>query len=354
MGAPAYPGGHPFLHKEQGVEYVYFATAYPLTRVRATPEALKDLSQYQAYTCLKAGSTLDKPEVERSPTGQPVYAWKKNTPAVGPIDQQKLTWKGLLRPAEFLGPREALLQMRDRDSGKTILAHFGSVYWNAFRRRWVMITVESGGTSFLGEVWYAEANEPTGPWTYAVKVVTHDRYSFYNPEQHPMFEKGGGRVIFFEGTYSQTFSGNTDPTPRYDYNQVMYKLDLADPRLALPVPVYRSSSKGFDTVKGEGIAFYALDRPAQGMVPVYQESTKLRLGAPLMAAEAGKPVPLFYALPPDITSPPNTTTLLREFRHRDGTQAIYAPQLDPSSADYQIVAKPLCRVWRDPRAADPK
>jgi hypothetical protein len=354
LGAPAYPGGHPFLYKDHGEEYVYFATAYPLTRVRATPEALKDLAQYQTYTCLQEGSTLEKPKVERSPTGKLVYAWKKNAPVVSPVDQEKLTWKGFLRPAGFLGPREALLQLRDRDSGKAILAHFGSVSWNAYRRRWLMIAVESGGTSSLGEVWYAEADEPTGPWTYAVKVVTHERYSFYNPKQHPLFDKDGGRVIFFEGTYSQTFSGNTDPTPRYDYNQVMYKLDLADQRLALPVPVYRSSSKVFNTGQGEDIAFYALDRPAQGMVPVYEDSNQLRLGAPLMAAQAGKPAPLFYALPPDTPSPPNTTTFLREFRHRDGTHAIYATQPDPPTADYQPVVKPLFRIWRDPRAAEPK
>ncbi len=42
-------------------------------------------------------------------------------------------------------------------------------------------------------------------------------------------------MIFFEGTYSITFSGNKgQPTPRYDYNQVLYKLDLDDPRLKLP------------------------------------------------------------------------------------------------------------------------
>jgi hypothetical protein len=49
-----------------------------------------------------------------------------------------------------------------------------------------------------------------------------------------MFDKEGGRAIYFEGTYASTFSGNTHPTPRYDYNQIMYKLDLADPRLGLP------------------------------------------------------------------------------------------------------------------------
>nr|WP_161501127.1 hypothetical protein [Rhodopirellula sp. SM50] len=43
-----------------------------------------------------------------------------------------------------------------------------------------------------------------------------------------MFAKDDGRVIFFEGTYTTTFSGNDVPTPRYDYNQMMYKLDLAD------------------------------------------------------------------------------------------------------------------------------
>ncbi len=41
----------------------------------------------------------------------------------------------------------------------------------------------------------------------------------------------GGRLIYFEGTYTQTFSGNPVATPRYDYNQIMYRLDLADPRL---------------------------------------------------------------------------------------------------------------------------
>ena len=43
----------------------------------------------------------------------------------------------------------------------------------------------------------------------------------------------GGRIIYFEGTYTNTFSGNPQPTPRYEYNQMMYRLDLADERLAV-------------------------------------------------------------------------------------------------------------------------
>ena len=98
-----------------------------------------------------------------------------------------------------------------------------------------MIAVAAGRqASFLGEVWYTEADRPEGPWIWARKIVTHDRYRFYNPVQHPFFDQDGGRVIYFEGTYTYTFSGNDDPTPRYDYNQVMYRLDLGDPRLKLP------------------------------------------------------------------------------------------------------------------------
>jgi len=57
-----------------------------------------------------------------------------------------------------------------------------------------------------------------------------DKYSFYNPKQHPYFT--AGRFVFFEGTYTHTFSGNSDQTPRYDYNQIMYRLDVDSPRLS--------------------------------------------------------------------------------------------------------------------------
>ena len=102
--------------------------------------------------------------------------------------------------------------------------------------------MQSFGTSFLGEVWFSEAPTPEGPWENAVKVATHNRgstgdYSFYNPTSHPFFDQQNGRFIYFEGTYAETFSGNSNPTPLYDYNQMMYRLDLSQipdlfPRLA--------------------------------------------------------------------------------------------------------------------------
>jgi hypothetical protein len=45
-----------------------------------------------------------------------------------------------------------------------------------------------------------------------------------------------GKIIFFEGTFVTTFSGNPAPTPRYDYNQILYRIDLSDPRLVFPEP----------------------------------------------------------------------------------------------------------------------
>jgi len=115
----------------------------------------------------------------------------------------------------------------------------------------VMIAQEVYGTSLCGEIWFAEADTPTGPWVYARKVVTHDDYSFYNPVHHAFFDQDGGRRIYFQGTFTRTFSGAPVPVPRYDYNQLMYRLDLADPRLALPVAVYEVATEA-DVVRRTG------------------------------------------------------------------------------------------------------
>ena len=83
-----------------------------------------------------------------------------------------------------------------------------------------------GKSSHLGEVWYSEADHPTGPFPTAVKVLTHDRQTFYNVVHHQFLDRDGGRTIHFEGTYTNDFSGNPEKTPRYNYNQMLYRLDL--------------------------------------------------------------------------------------------------------------------------------
>jgi hypothetical protein len=89
-----------------------------------------------------------------------------------------------------------------------------------------------GKPSAFGELWYAEADAPTGPWGKAVKVLSHDNYTFYNPRLHPELTPLNSSVLLFEGTYTTSFADRPPPTPRYDYNQILYRLDLDDPALA--------------------------------------------------------------------------------------------------------------------------
>ena len=117
----------------------------------------------------------------------------------------------------------------DADTGKPANFGMGSIAWNAYRKRWIMIA------GAWGDVYYSEAARPEGPWNCAKKIVRHENYNFYNVTHHPFFDKDGGRVIYFEGTYSADFiTHQAQPTPVYDYNQIMYSLSLDDPRLALP------------------------------------------------------------------------------------------------------------------------
>jgi hypothetical protein len=229
-----YSLSHAFRAEAGGKRYLYFAMPFPAVRVLDTWEDATEPSHYEAYTCLVQGARYEgaATRLDRDPSGRLRYGWKRDTSPVGRVELEELVAAGRIRPAE------ACWQLRDVETEKPFKGHSGSVHWNAHRGRWVMIVEEAGGTSPLGELWFCEADTPTGPWVYARKIVTHDRYSFYNPAHHPFFDEEGGRRIYFEGTYVNTFSGNTDRTPRYDYNQVMYRLELDDPRLELPAPVY--------------------------------------------------------------------------------------------------------------------
>jgi len=223
----------------------------------------------------------------------------------------------------------------------------------------------------IGEVWYAEADTPTGPWAYGRKIVTHEKYSFYNVKHHPCFDQDGGRLIYFEGTYTKAFSGTEVPTPRYDYNQIMYRLALDDPRLFLPVAVYRTrdaagakdyllreqieDQKQWDRV--EAIPFFACppDRVREGLIPIWAarergdgtSSVRLLPTTP----KGSRQGPLFYAMSPeeaDTESRPDTIVALYEYRDPRSGEFHYA--VDPESQDEkpQRTRDILCLVWRNP------
>ena len=174
---PPFPDGHPVNWKDaDGREWILFGNPLPTLRFPARFEAWSDPARWESLT------------------PQPTLASATDAGAVKP--------------------------------------HTGSIAWNAFRARWVTVFMQAQGRpSAFGELWYAEASEPTGPWGKAVKVLTHGNYTFYNPRLHPEFTPTNSPVLLFEGTYTKEFSSNPSPTPRYDYNQILYRLDLDDPKL---------------------------------------------------------------------------------------------------------------------------
>jgi hypothetical protein len=356
-----FPDGHPFLSEDHGVEYIYYASPYPLVRVQADSEHLKNSRSWEAFTCLQPGTRLAQHQFDRGGDGILRYSWKSNTQLLRQDQQNKLI------VSQRIKPEEALLQLRDIDSGNLALAHGGSVYWNPYRQRWLMICVESrGSTSYLGEVWYAEADTPVGPWVFARKIATHNKYSFYNPKQHPMLDKEGGRIIFFEGTYTTTFSGNSDPTPRYDYNQVMYQVDLSDPRLALPVAIYEVPSgpgavirlvpQTPPTGRGTGqrrVAFFAPDRPGIASLPVFEKfdpahGQTLHVPAPGDEPERAGAGPLFFLLPTDIKDYTAATVPFYEYRDEETGRQFYSVDAPISNARTRWTHRVLGRVWRNP------
>lgn len=174
---PPMPEGHPVFWKdEQNKEWVLFGDPLPKLRCPATFEAWQEASNWEV---LKPQASL---------------------PTAG--------------------------------GGDPVKPHSGSIAWNEFRKCWVTVFMQAfGKPSAFGELWYAESKSPTGPWGPAVKVLTHNNYTFYNPRLHPEFTPAGSPILFFEGTYTNQFTDHAVATPRYDYNQMLYRLDLDDPKL---------------------------------------------------------------------------------------------------------------------------
>jgi hypothetical protein len=173
-----YPDGHVVLWRDDdGSEWLLFGNPFPTMRCPATFEAWQDAGQ----------------------------------------------WEPLEKQAHLVSAAD----------GERVEPHTGSIAYNEFRQRWVTVFMQAlGKPSGFGELWYAEAPTPLGPWGPAVKVLSHENYTFYNPRLHQEFTDPESPVLLFEGTFTTTFADKPAPTPRYDYNQILYRLDLDDPALA--------------------------------------------------------------------------------------------------------------------------
>ncbi len=228
QGAKLFPRGQTFRHQEGGKDYIYFATPYPLLRVPAKWDAIFDPTQYEAWTCLEDGADFDpnKPQLAHTAEGKLEYAWRKDTALVDAERQRRLEKSGHIKPGE------GWIQTVDVDRNRPIVLHRGSVRWNDYLGCWVMIANEIyGNESNLGEVYFLVSKTIPGRWEKAKKIVTHNKYTFYNPVQHAFLDQADGKLIYFDGTYTKQFSATNVPTPRYDYNTIMYRLNLSDEQL---------------------------------------------------------------------------------------------------------------------------
>ena len=170
---PVMPDWHPVRHTEGGATRILFCNPLPHLSCPDTFEAWQDPAQWQVH----------KP-------------------------QDKIT---------------------ARDGKVSVTPHSGSMMWSDHRKKWITVFMEKfGKPSVFGEVWYAESDNPFEGWGRAVKILTHDNYTFYNLLMHPELTPPGADFLLFEGTYTMQFADHAPPTPRWDYNQVLYRLDFKD------------------------------------------------------------------------------------------------------------------------------
>jgi len=357
--------GHAFPVQVAGRPYYYFTAPSPMgvrMRVPAEWDAVIDANRYEVLTALKTedrGQKTDDGTASSVPSSalRPLSSdsrWVR----FGEVPASRSTGKAAV--IEALEAEAKGVTVYDIESGKAVQPHNGTVYYNAYRQRWIGIFGQLyGDSSAVGEIWYAEADTPVGPWAYARKIITHDKYSFYNPKHHPLFDQDGGRTIYLEGTYTWTFSGSEErATPRYDYNQIMYRLNLGDPRMVLPVPVYLmreghrlmlgravAESRLWDGV--ESVAFYAVEpgRSEDRTIALYADANDHLTSEPPTASAK----PLFHALPAGGSTPTGEHVVpLYEYRHADSGQRFYATQPPTNQAGWSRAQEPLCRVWRTP------
>jgi hypothetical protein len=195
-------------------DHFYFCRPFAHARVTANVASITDPNKYELLQWDEANST---------------WQWRHGLKPTTQEDEEKLIAAGKMKSDQ------ARYRVTDVATGTEIRLHTASITWNDFRQRYVMIALQistdKASPSLLGEMWYAESKSVLGPWRKAVRIASHPSYSFYNPVHHAFLDRDGGRIIYFEGTYTVQFSGNPIATPHYDYNQVLYRLDLSDPML---------------------------------------------------------------------------------------------------------------------------
>ena len=208
-----YPRGNAVRVNGGSGDYFYFCEPFATTRVKAYWASVIDPQAYEALHFDEATSS---------------YRWQTD---LEPTTQQR---ESELLIAGEISAGQCRYRCLEAASGSSIEIHRASINWNKFLNKWLLIGNQAGdanAASRLGQVWMATADEIAGPWHTAIKIASHPNFSFYNPRQHTFFDSADGRYVYFEGTFTRTFSGSV-AIPRYEYNQLLYRLDLSNKRIS--------------------------------------------------------------------------------------------------------------------------
>lgn len=357
-------GSSHFRHAAGGKERFYQAAPYPCVRWPTDFEAQADPARREGFTCLKPGSRFDgsAEQLDRDAAGRLRWGWKRDTSAVAEAEMAKLI------KSKAMTDEERWYAVKDVETGAPVLSHHGSIFWNPYRGRWVCIRLQNWGATLVGEAWCLEGDTPLGPWVYAQKIITHawkdHAASFYMTAQLPFFDQDNGRTIYVKGSFTADFGDVKNPPPRHVYNLLLYKLELDDPRLFLPVPVWRvggavpslRTKKDIpDDVRERAPLFFAPDRPRAGTVPIYRRLDAAANAEILTAEKPEGPRAeiAFYAVPAEGPAPSKTADrLLRplhEFVDERGLRAYSTAEAMPGHRRTRTV----CRVWENPLRFNP-
>ena len=335
------PAGRPTLVSKNGVTYAYWNNP---VRFPATVAGITAFTAYEVFSAYGAngGTTL-----ATNADGTLAYDWRSGATPVTP-DALK---------AANIGSDQALDgHLTDIEAGGNVAVANESLIWDDYRKRFAKVIQQKfGSTSALGEMWFAEADTPLGPWVYTRKIATHAGYTFYNPDLIPYFNEAGGRIVFFDATYTSTYT-NITPTPRYDYNEIMYRLDLDDTRVVLPVAVYEKAIGTATSLvtkrklrandPARAAAFFAYDRPAPGAIPIAWNGASC--GARSLVSGQSPTPPIFYALPADAKDDAGASPTVPLYVY-DGPNGAKAYSVDPALARTGFTrGGVLARVWPSP------
>lgn len=343
----------------EGREWFYLTCPHPIVRVPARPDLFQDPSRYETFAPLDEEGN---------------WGWQTQTETITNRDQPQLL------ESTSMTREDGLFHLTDVRTGQSILGMGGTVNWNEYRDKWIMVFTEALGRSKHGEVWYAEADSPLGPWVYARRIATHRQstrfareFTYAFPKLHSYFQKQKGETVFFSGTFGK-FLTESAPVPRYEMNEMMYGLDVTQRGLFLPTAVYEyrddqdriqygtrknttQSIRSSPTVR-----YYALppDRPSGESVPVWlMESTdsngnsvvRLTTDSDQVASDVQ---PVFYALSVDTVPPNPAVEDLFEYKNQETGKLLYAPaDQAPEGDQWSLNRGPVVKVWSSPRVDPP-